>query len=241
MRAPLVFPIRFAAGSMVVQTTTRELSRDGVYVRCLKPPPEGAEIKLKLYLPGTRAGLEAVATVSEVTPSGKEQGFWAEFTHMAEEDRSAIAAVLERRARAAEATPIGAMALQPYPPMPPAIKPEEDPRRAFPRYQARFAVRFATVQDFVLEYAANISAGGIFVCSEDPPEMDAVVKVEMELPGGGPPVQASGVVVHRVTKEQAQQRGTMAGIGVQFVDSDDEFRVRMDAAIEYILKERDPN
>jgi uncharacterized protein (TIGR02266 family) len=241
MRAPLVFPIRFAAGSMVVQTTTRELSRDGVYVRCLKPPPEGAEVELKLYLPGTRAGLEAVATVREVAPSGKEQGFWAEFTHMAEEDRSAIAAVLERRARAAKATPIGAMALQPYPPKPPAIKPEEDPRRAFPRYQARFAVRFATVQDFVLEYAANISAGGIFVCSEDPPEMDAVVKVEMELPGGGPPVQASGVVVHRVTKEQAQQRGTMAGIGVQFVDSDDEFRVRMDAAIEYILKERDPN
>jgi hypothetical protein len=71
--------------------------------------------------------------------------------------------------------------------------------------------------------------------------MDAVVKVEMELPGGGPPVQASGVVVHRVTKEQAQQRGTMAGIGVQFVDSDDEFRVRMDAAIEYILKARDPH
>jgi uncharacterized protein (TIGR02266 family) len=241
MRAPLVFPIRFAAGKMVVQTTTRELSRDGVYVRCLKPPPEGAEIELKLYLPGTRAGLEAVATVREVAPSGKEQGFWAQFTHMAEEDRSAIAEVLERRARAAEATPIGTMTLQPYPRAPPSIQPPEDPRRAFPRYDARFAVRFATVQDFVLEYAANISAGGVFVCSEDPPEMDSVVKVEMELPGGGPPVQASGVVVHRVTKEEAQQRGTMAGIGVQFVDSDDKFRERMDAAIEFILKGTGPH
>jgi len=239
MRAPLVFPIRFATGKMVVQTTTRELSRDGVYVRCLQPPPEGAEIELKLYLPGTRAGLEAVAKVREVAPSGKEQGFWAEFTHMAEEDRSAITGVLERRARAAEATPIGTVALQPYPSVPPAssVQPAEDPRRAFPRYEARFAVRFATVQDFVLEYAANISAGGVFVCSEDPPEMDSVVKVEMELPGGGPPVQASGVVVHRVTKEQARQRGTTAGVGVQFVDSDDKFRERIDAAIEFILKE----
>src|SRR5437773_1816241 len=83
-----------------------------------------------------------------------------------------------------------------------------DPRRAFPRYPAKFAVRFATVQDFVLEYAANISAGGVFVHTEDPPPLKTVVRIEMELPGGGQPVPARGVIVHRVTPQEAQARRT---------------------------------
>jgi uncharacterized protein (TIGR02266 family) len=122
--------------------------------------------------------------------------------------------------------PIGAVALHPH----------EDPRRAFPRYNANFAVRFATVQDFVLEYAANISAGGVFVHTENPPPLKTIVQVEMELPGSGTAVPARGIVVHRVTKEDAQKRGTLAGVGVQFMDADDEFRKRIDAAIAHILE-----
>src|SRR5436853_198528 len=117
-RAPIVFPVRFATHNAAVQTTTRELSPEGVFVRCLEPPP------------------------------------------------------------------------------------------AFPRYNARFAVRFASVQDFVLEYAPNISAGGVFVHTENPPPLKTVVRVEMELSGGGAPVPARGLVVHRLTKEEAEERGT---------------------------------
>jgi uncharacterized protein (TIGR02266 family) len=91
------------------------------------------------------------------------------------------------------------------------------------------------VQDFVLEYAANISAGGVFVHTEDPPPLKTVVQVEMELPGGADPVPARGMIVHRVTKQEAEQRGTLAGVGVQFVDADDQFRQRIDAAIAHIL------
>jgi len=43
------------------------------------------------------------------------------------------------------------------------------------------------------------------------------------------------MVVHRVTKEEAAQRGTLPGVGVQFMDADDEFRRRIDAAIAHIL------
>jgi Tfp pilus assembly protein PilZ len=43
------------------------------------------------------------------------------------------------------------------------------------------------------------------------------------------------MIVHRVTKQEAEQRGTLAGIGVQFVDADDQFRQRIDAAIAHIL------
>ncbi|HEX4386250.1 MAG TPA: TIGR02266 family protein [Myxococcales bacterium] len=225
-RVPVVFPIRFATRNAAVQTTTRELSAKGVSVRCLEPPLKGTLIAMKLYLPGRRDGLAAQGLVREVTP-GSDAGFWADFHQLGMPEQAEIVELLARRERAAAAKPIGAIAVQPIS--------EDDARRAFPRIPARFAVRFATVQDFVLEYAANISAGGVFVHSPNPPPLKSIVRVEMQLPGGGPAVPARGVVVHRVTKEEAEARGTMPGMGVQFMDADDEFRSRIDAAIEKIL------
>lgn len=227
-RAPIVFPVRFATRNVAVQTTTRELSPTGVLVRCLEPPAVGTAISMKLYLPGSRNAVEVEAVVRELAAAGSEPGFWAEFSALRAAERGQIVETIERRERAAEAKPIGAIAVQP---------PADDPRRAFPRYQANFAVKFATVQDFVLEYAANISAGGVFVHTEDPPPLKTVVRVEMMLPGSeGDPVPARAVVVHRVTVEEAAQRKAIPGMGVQFVDADDEFRHRIDEAIDHILK-----
>jgi type IV pilus assembly protein PilZ len=230
MRAPIVFPIRVAAGKSVVQTTTRELSVDGVFVCSLRPPKPGTRISLKLYLPGLLHPEEASAVVREWR-SAPEGGYWAEFDRLPQALRDRITSLLERRARAAASgppTPIGAVSA--------AQRPLDDPRRAFPRVETRFAVRFGTVQDFVLEYAANISAGGVFVQSENPPQLHSVVTVTLELPDGGKPVEAKGLVVHRVSPEEAKVRKTPPGAGVQFVDSSDEFRERIDRAIEFILR-----
>jgi type IV pilus assembly protein PilZ len=199
-----------------------------VFVRCLEPPQIGTSISMRLYLPGRRDGLQVDGLVEEVAAPGREAGFWAAFRNLEPPARVEIVEVIARRERASDAKPIGAMAVQPDP----------EPRRAFPRYNARFAVRFSSVQEFVLEYAANISAGGLFVQTDNPPPLKTTVRVEMELPGGGPPVPAKGLVVHRVTKEDAQKRGTAAGVGLQFVDADDSFRGRIDAAIEHILKDQ---
>ena len=226
-RASIVFPIRFATGNVAVQTTTRELSERGVLVRCLTAPPAGTSLEMKLYLPGARDPLHLAGVVREHAQKDQEPGFWAEFVGAGQAELAQVSELLGRRERAADAKPIGAMALHP----------QDDPRRAFRRYNVRFAVRFATVQDFVLEYAANISAGGVFVHTEDPPPLKTVVQVEMELPGGADPVPARGMIVHRVTKQEAEQRGTLAGVGVQFVDADDQFRQRIDAAIAHILDE----
>ena len=221
----MVFPIRFAAGETAVQTTTRELSHRGVLVRCLEPPPAGTALEMRLYLPGAREAVQVSGVVREHS-NGGEPGFWADFVEPGEHERTRIGDVIARRERASAAVPIGAIAVQP----------QVDPRRAFPRYNVNFAVRFASVQDFVLEYAANISAGGVFVTTENPPPLKSVVHVQMELPGGGGPVPARGIVVHRVTRQEAAQRGTPPGVGVQFVDADDEFRQRIDAAIAHILE-----
>jgi uncharacterized protein (TIGR02266 family) len=225
-RNPIVFPVRFATRNAAVQTTTREVSRTGVFVRCLEPPSMGTVIGMKLYLPGSAEAMEVEGVVREVAPAGAESGFWAEFNGMAPHQRAQVAELIARRDRASVAKPIGAVAVQPF----------DDPRRAFPRHAVRFAVRFATVQDFVLEYAANISAGGVFVQTENPLPLKTVVRVEMELPGSNELVPARGMVVHRVTAEEAKARGTLAGMGVQFLDADDTFRDHISAAIDHILK-----
>src|SRR6185312_1167587 len=130
-RAPIVFPIRFATHNAAVQTTTRELSLEGVFVRCLEPPNEGTPISMRLYLPGSRDGVPAGGVVRELAPAGQEAGFWADFRELDRNTRGLIEEVIARRERASTALPIGAV----------SVKPAEDPRRTFPRYNARFAVR----------------------------------------------------------------------------------------------------
>jgi uncharacterized protein (TIGR02266 family) len=200
---PYVVPVRFAIGTQVVQATTGALSVECAFVRCLVPPRPGERISLRLYLPG-ELPLRMVATVRARTGRESGMGFWADF----ESDRSA-------KARIAQALGLVAQAARPI------------DRRATARYSARFAVRFGTVDDFKREYATNISAGGLFIRTEAPPEMNSVIDVELELPGGTP-VEGKALVVHRVSPAEAVQRSVDPGVGVQFVQADDRFRERID-------------
>ncbi|MBS2024103.1 MAG: TIGR02266 family protein [Deltaproteobacteria bacterium] len=265
-RIALVLPIRFAFETRVVQTTTREISTEGVFVRCLEAPASGTQVSLRLYLPGLTQAAEFVGVVRELE-SGAESGFWAEFIASGPEAKEKLHGLLYPKPRAPEPVPIGAVqptrsssvaderpvfptvqrTHTPVPPMKAMTEPLAQPpsgpvllagdsnRRTFPRYRARFGVRFESVQDFVLEYAANISAGGVFVVTDHPPEMNAVITVSMELPGSREMVTCKAVVVHRVTPEIGRDRGVQAGAGVQFIDADDAFREKIDRAIAHIL------
>ncbi len=200
---PFVVPVRFAVGAQVLQATTGALGVGCAFVRCLVPPRPGERITMHFYL----AEDHPVQVTAAVRPrSGRESamGFWADF-------------VPDKMAQARIARALG-LVEQPARPM---------DRRATPRYAARFAVRFGSVDEFRREYATNISAGGVFIRTDDPPQMEAVVTVVLELPGGAP-VEAKAVVVHRVTPEEAAQRKVDPGVGVQFVHGDDAFRDRID-------------
>ena len=196
-------PVRFAVGTQVVQATTGALSVECAFVRCLVPPRPGERIAMRLYLPdGAPVRLRAKVRARTGRESG--MGFWADF----EPDRSA-------RGRIAQALGL----------LPQAARPID--RRATARYAARFAVRFGTVDEFKREYATNISAGGLFIRTEAPPEMSSVIDVVLELPGGDP-VEGKALVVHRVSAEDAARLEVEPGAGVQFVEGDDKFRERID-------------
>jgi type IV pilus assembly protein PilZ len=205
MSRPFVVPVRFSAGARVVQTTTLALSTGCAFVRCLIPPRAGEKVSLQLYLPDGGA-LKLTAKVRE-RGSERATGFWADF----EPD-------LRAQARISRAL---------------ASVPEKggSERRATRRIAMRLAVRFGTVDHLRKEYTTNISAGGMFIRTEHPPAMNEVVQVSLALPGAGAPLDARAMVVHRVTPEEARQRGVDPGVGVQFVESDDRFRERIDQII----------
>lgn len=200
---PYVVPVRFTVGAQSLQATTGALGVDCAFVRCLVPPRPGERITLRFYLEGDHP-LQVAATVRPRTGREIGTGFWVDFVSnkMAQSRIAHVLGIVEE-----------------------PVKPMD--RRATPRYAARFAVRFGSVDEFRREYATNISAGGLFIRTEQPPAMGAVVDVVLELPGGEP-IQGKALVVHRVTPEEARGRQVDPGIGVQFVHGDDRFRERVD-------------
>jgi uncharacterized protein (TIGR02266 family) len=201
---PFVVPVRFTVGPHSGQSTTIALAVDCALVRCIIPPPLGEKVTLHLYLP-EGAPLQVVGVVRE--RSSKPVGFWVGL----DKDLKAQARLSRLLASVPETG--------------------GQERRALRRYPVKLVVRFGTVDQLRKEHVTNISAGGMFIKTDKPPPMDEVVQVTIDLPGGGRPVEAKATVVHRVTVEEARARGCDAGVGVQFVQSDDRFRDRIDEIV----------
>jgi uncharacterized protein (TIGR02266 family) len=202
MSGALVFPVRYVSEGVAIQTTSRELSPLGIAVRSLSPPAVGARVSMALYLPNAgipEVAIGRVARASAEAPANA--GFWADFIVVDPQARMRIANLLSARDES-----------------------EKSNLRAFGRFPVQLTVRFRTAQEFIQEHATNLSRGGIFIRSDDPPPVNSAVEVEVQLPDGGQPVTSAGIVVHQVLPGGKKE----AGAGVQFVDASDAFRDRID-------------
>ena len=217
--APMVFPVRYVSEGAAIQTTSRGLSSEGIAVRSLIPPRVGARVSLALYLPGNPKPEVAVGIVSAATRARPvPAGFWVQFTAIDTAARERITGLVIERARQMRDTP------------------RSD--RGYQRFHTQFTVRFRTAREFVREHAENISRGGVFIQTQSPPQVDEVITVQLELPDGGPIATSSGLVMHCVTVDEAEQNGLIPGIGVQFLDADDQFRERIDRYIQSLSAPR---
>lgn len=79
--------------------------------------------------------------------------------------------------------------------------------------------RFNTFEDFLAEYSVNISSGGIFIKTETPHEENALLYLQFSLKDGAKLIEGMGRVVRVNPKGQA---GRVPGMGVEFVNFDDE-------------------
>jgi uncharacterized protein (TIGR02266 family) len=113
---------------------------------------------------------------------------------------------------------------------PPPARPDQTAGnlRSTQRVRASLRVSFQTAAELKKEISVNISAGGMFIRTDEPPQLRDVVKVSIELPGETKPIETEAQVVHRVTREEGRLTGRTAGVGVQFVEADDRFRETLD-------------
>lgn len=228
---PLVVPVRFSGGGLSMQTTSSRIGSEGVFVRCLVSPKEGARVMVALTLPGSARPLEAAGTVTERAQGnapGKESGFWVRFEALSGEAQAALDALL--RGRGIGPSPAAAK------PVPRAPAKPVRTERSFPRVQTRLQVGWSSPREFLVAYSENISRGGIFVATQNPPPVREMVELLLELPDGQAPAKTHAEVVQCVTAEQAQATGRTAGAGLQFIGGDEDFRRRVDACIEHLLQ-----
>src|SRR4029079_7926246 len=91
-----------------------------------------------------------------------------------------------------------------------------------PRIEGVFRVRYTTLDQLVVAYSADLSKGGMFLASDQLLPVNSTIRVVLELPGQGGELSVSCRVVYLRDKITAERTGKTAGMGIQFLDLDEE-------------------
>src|SRR5690349_11283951 len=86
-------------------------------------------------------------------------------------------------------------------------------------FGARVRIRVAGAKELEERYAANLSAGGIFVRDDRPPAVGARVLVEFVLPDGSPLCRIEGKVARSKPADVPGEK--TAGMGIEFIQLDE--------------------
>ena len=85
-------------------------------------------------------------------------------------------------------------------------------QRATRRLPIRVEVEYSTTEDFLLDYTANVSLGGVFIVTDTPLEVGTRFRLRLRLPFRKRPLETLGVV-----RWVQESDGVMnAGMGVLF-------------------------
>jgi molecular chaperone DnaK len=96
----------------------------------------------------------------------------------------------------------------------------------------RFRLQYPDVETFVAKYAVNISAGGIFIASMDPPPVGVIVRFELSIAGGQPILRGEGEVVWTVAFDPMQPMAT-CGMSIRFQRVDAEGQLLIQRVLAY--------
>ena len=88
----------------------------------------------------------------------------------------------------------------------------KDQRIKVPTLKAKY--KSATIDEFIDQYAIDISRGGIFIKTKTPSPIGTLLKIEIQLTTGAAVISAVGRVVWR--REQPEG-GQAAGMGIKFI------------------------
>lgn len=105
-------------------------------------------------------------------------------------------------------------------------------RRRDTRYSIRFPVQLAHGKRVLSLLTADVSYGGVFLCTDSPLPLMQLVGVHLVLPIGDRALKAHGMTVHVVKPDNAD--GRVPGLGVQFYALDHTTRDSWDAFVRHV-------
>lgn len=103
------------------------------------------------------------------------------------------------------------------------------------RLPAEVKVDYRTVGSFITDYTQNISKGGMFIRTSLPLDVGEKVRLRLTLPGGDAPFALDGIVKWVATLREREKHAP--GMGVEFVDFDDEVRHQLEAFVNAVERE----
>jgi uncharacterized protein (TIGR02266 family) len=109
-----------------------------------------------------------------------------------------------------------------------------DEQRLEPRAESEIRIEYRSVDNFVADYALNISKGGLFIQTEHPLPRGTRVRLVFSLPDLPVIFDLSGVVqwINRAGSEEP------CGMGIQFLNLDEKIRQRIEKHIKSIRAQR---
>ena len=118
----------------------------------------------------------------------------------------------------------------------PAEKSEKTaaPRRA-DRLSHELLVAYRTVDGFITDWATNISRGGIFINTRNPLAVGTTVRLIVSLPDTAFPFELHGKVMR--VNEFDNPSNQVPGMGIEFVDVDEDKRARIERFVERLRTE----
>ena len=98
---------------------------------------------------------------------------------------------------------------------------EGSPQRRYPRAPLHLLIqyRFDTFDDFLTEYAVDVSIGGMFIRTQQPKEKGSMVYLQFALRDGVKIFEGLGRVVRVNPPDQSER---IPGMGIEFVHLDEE-------------------
>jgi type IV pilus assembly protein PilZ len=102
-------------------------------------------------------------------------------------------------------------------------------RRRYPRVPLNLLIqfRFDTFEEFLSEYASDISEGGMFIRSDEPREEGSMVYLQFALKDGTMLIEGLG----RVVRLNPGGGPAPQGIGVEFVNFDEDSKALIQAIV----------
>src|SRR5579859_789617 len=95
-----------------------------------------------------------------------------------------------------------------------------DESRESGRIEAVFRVKYPSVDRLVVAYSRDLSRGGMFLATRDFLPLNAIIRLEIDLPEDGGIIPVVCRVVYLRDQDASAASGKPAGMGIQFLDLD---------------------